>query len=530
MSESTSQKHKQVLNRRSFLKFSALGSALALSPATWPRIVRAQGKTILKVRDYGDITCLDPGIAANLYDENVNATIYNKLIQYKPGSDWGWQLDAAESIEQIEPTRIAFTLKKGIRFTNGFGEMTAEDVKYSFERIADPAFESPIQGDWKPLDHVEVTGDYSGVIVLKEPFQALWMTTLPYMAGNIVSKKAVESVGGKFSHEPPACSGPYVFKEWKPKQRTVLTRNELWTGSRPDFDEIWIFPIDDEKTAEIAFEAGDIDFTRMSISSFEKYSANPPANALVKKYPSLYYVWVGMNLENPKLQDKRVRRAVQYAVDVPSILQAAYFGVAEPATGIIPPGLCGHRDKALIPPKANIEKAKQLLKEAGHADGLTLTLDCRNKEAYVTSAQVIQATLAQAGIKLEIKVHDSGSFWSLGDDSKGDRWKDVQLVHNRFSSAPDPYYAAQWFTDDQIGIWNWERFDNSEYNRLHEKAISETEREKRCAMYEKMQTLMEESGAYRFITHEANPVLSRTSIKPALRPDGMPLFRYFQQG
>lgn len=113
----------------------------------------------------------------------------------------------------------------------------------------------------------------------------------------------------------------------------------------------------------------------------------------------------------------------------------------------------------------------------------------------MTSAQAIQATLSQAGIKLEIKVHDSGSFWSLGDDSKGDRWKDVQLVHNRFSSAPDPYYAAQWFTDDQIGIWNWERFGNPEYNRLHEKAISETDREKRCAMYEKMQTLMEESRA-----------------------------------
>ena len=530
MTKSSSHNQCNDLSRRNFLKLSAMTSAVALSPALWPRISRAGEKTILKVRDYGDITCLDPGVASNLYDETVNGTIYNKLIQYKPGGKWGWQLDAAEHIEQVDPTHIKFKLKKGIKFTNDFGEMKAEDVKYSFERIADPAFESPVQGDWKPLDHVKVTGDYTGVIVLNEPFQALWMTTLPYMAGNIISKKAVESVGGKFAKEPPACSGPYMFKEWKPKQRTVLKRNELWSGPRPDFDEIWIYPIDDEKTAEMAFEAGDIDFTRMSISSYQRYKNKTPAGVRVEKYPSLYYVWIGMNMENPKLQDKRIRKAVQYAIDVPSILEAGYFGVAEPSTGIIPPGLCGHRENALIPPKANIEKAKKLLKEAGHSNGITLTMDLRNKEAYVTTAQVIQATLAQAGIKLEIKVHDSGSFWSLGDDSKGDRWKEIQLVHNRFSSAPDPYYAAQWFTKEQIGVWNWERFDNPRYNELHKKAISESNRQKRCGMYEKMQDIMEESGAYRFITHEANPVLSRTTIKPSLRPDGMPLLRYFKKG
>jgi len=523
------EQYSAMMNRRKFLKFSILSSTLALGPAFWPKVSFSASGNILKVRDYGDITCLDPGIAANLYDEDVNACIYNKLISYKPGNKWGWQLDAAESIEQVDPTHIRFTLKKGIKFTNNFGEMTAEDVKYSFERIADPSFESPIQGDWKPLDHVKVTGTHSGVIVLKEPFQALWMTTLPYMAGNIVSKKAVESVGGKYSHEPPACSGPYVFKEWKPKQRTVLQRNKIWQGPKADFDEIHILPIDDEKTAEIAFEAGDLDYTRMSISSFKQYHQSPPENSTVKKYPSLYYVWVGMNLENPGLQDKRVRKAVQYAIDIPSILQAAYFGAASPATGIIPPGLCGHRDEALIPAKANIEKAKQLLKEAGHPNGIDLTIDVRNKETYVTSAQVIQATCAQAGINLTINVHDSGSFWSLGDDSKGDRWKQVQLVHNRFSSAPDPYYAAQWFTKDQIGIWNWERFANKEYNQLHKKAISEPDLDKRCAMYRRMQDVMEASGAYRFITHEANPVIYRNTINPAFRPDGMPMFQYFKK-
>jgi peptide/nickel transport system substrate-binding protein len=320
-----------------------------------------------------------------------------------------------------------------------------------------------------------------------------------------------------------------VLKSWQPKQRTVLAKNPVWNGEPQQFDEIHIFPIDDEKTAEIAYEAGDLDWTRVSLQSFQKLQESPPPNSTVEFYPSLYYVWVGMNMENPALEDVRVRKAVQYAVDVPSILDAAYFGVAKPATGIIPPGLVGHRPENIMPRQARVEEAKKLLAEAGHPNGIDLTFDVRNKASHVTAAQVIQATVAQAGIRLEINLHDSGSFWSLGDESKGDRWKDVQLILNRFSSAPDPYYAAQWFTQEQVGIWNWERFANEEYNRLHKKAAVEPDKQKRDEMYRRMQDLMEESGAYLFVTHEGNPVIYRNTIVPAMRPDGIPLLRYFKK-
>ena len=517
------------ISRRNFIKGTGASIAALAAIPMFPRFSFSAEGNILRVRDYGDFQSLDPGIASNLYEENINAVIYNKLIQYKPGDEWGWRLDAAEEIEQVDPTHIRFKLRPGILFTDGFGEMTAEDVKYSYERIIDPELESPIKGDWATLKEVQVKDKYNGVIVLKEPFQALWMTTLPYMAGNIISKKATEAAGGKYSTAPPCFSGPYVLKSWSPKQRTELARNPEWKGPKPVFDEIHIFPIDDEKTAEIAFEAGDIDYTRISLSSYEMMKAKPPENSTVKNFPSLYYVWVGMNMENPVTSDPKIRKAVQYAIDVPSVLQAGYFGVAEPATGIVPPGLIGHRPKNIIPREAKIDKAKKLLAEAGYPDGIALTFDVRNKSSHITAAQVIQASLAAAGIRLEINSHDSGSFWSLGDESKGDRWKEIQLVLNRFSSAPDPYYAAQWFTKDQIGVWNWERFANEEYNDLHQKAAVESDPKKRDEMYRRMQDLMEMSGAYHFITHEANPAIYRNSIVPALRPDGLPLLRYFKK-
>lgn len=513
------------IDRRTFLMAT---TAAGVAAAARPPFAWSAKKSVVRGRSYADWGTVDPAFSTGVNDEEVHACLYNKLIHYKSGREWDWELEAAASIEQVDPTHIKFTLKPGIGWSNGYGELNAEDVKYSFERVVDPELEAPNKPDWGPLSHVEVSDDNrSGVIVFNEPFQPVWNITLPYISGNIVSKKAVEEAGGRLGTEAPTVSGPYRVKEHKLKERTVLERNPEWSGpTKHDFDEIVIFPIDDENTAQIAFEAGDIDFTRISLATLEDLKADPPENSTVEEYPSLYYVWVGMNLDNPKLDDIRVRRAVQHAIDVPSILEAAYYGVAEPSTGIIAPGLLGHREKSKVPPQANPGKARELLEEAG-AVGINLTLDVLNKAANVNAAQVIQATAAQAGINIEVNLRESGDFWTLGDETEGERWKDIELILNRFSMTPDPYYATAWFTTEQVGVWNWERFSNEEFDRLHQKALAETDNEKRAAMYKRMQDLMEESGAYRFITHEATPVIYRNTVDPFLRPDGLPIYRYF---
>ena len=249
-------------------------------------------------------------------------------------------------VEQVDDTHINFALKDNIGFTNGFGAMTAEDVKFSFERIIDEKLESTNKPDMSALDHVEVTGERTGTIVLKNAFQPLWSITLPYITGNIVSKKAVDAAGGKMDTTPAASSGPYMHKSWEPKQKTTLVKNPDWKGDAVDFDEIQIFHIDDEKAAEIAYEAGEIDFTRISLDSVERMKSNPPENSTVAEFPSLFYVWVGMNLDNPKLGNIKLRQAIQAAIDVPSIMAASYFGAAQPSTGIIAPGLVGYREES----------------------------------------------------------------------------------------------------------------------------------------------------------------------------------------
>jgi len=94
--------------------------------------------------------------------------------------------------------------------------------------------------------------------------------------------------------------------------------------------------------------------------------------------------------------------------------------------------------------------------------------------------------------------------------------------------SPDPSYATEWFTCNQVGVWNWERFCNEEFDRLHDAAKREKDEAKRAAMYRRMQDLMEESGAYVFLTHERDAFIHRATIDAVLRPDGDPLYLKFK--
>ncbi|TIQ37249.1 MAG: twin-arginine translocation signal domain-containing protein [Mesorhizobium sp.] len=517
------------VNRRTFLKTGAvLGGGIVagmpLSQAIWA----AEGK-VLKVRGSRNIATFDPGFYEGNADVEVMNCIYSKLTRYKPGSEWGWELEAAEKLEQADPTHIRFRLRKGIKFTGGYGELTAKDVKFSFERII--KHNSSAKGNWASLDHVEIEDDYTGVIVLKTPFEPLWMISLPYGVGTIVSEEAVMKAtkdGGNFGVKPPAFSGPYVLADWKPNQYVLLTRNPDWSGPKPGFDEIRIIPIEDVKTAELAYHSGDIHFTQISVDSLAKFESNPPADTTVENKPSLDYDWIGMNMDHPKLKDINVRKAIQWAINVPQILDAAYSGKVAVAKGVIAPGVVGCRDKALIPPEGDLAKAKEFLEKAGVSD-LTLTLDCLNQSDSLTIAQVVQAQLSQIGITVQVNAQDAGSFWSLGVESEGERWKDVQLTVMGYNGRPDPYTALHAFISAGVGVWNWERFRSERFDELDATAVTVSDPVERAKLYYEMQDLMEESGAYRFLTNGATPIMYRTTqLQAATTPDGQPLLYDFK--
>ncbi|ESZ02010.1 MULTISPECIES: ABC transporter substrate-binding protein [unclassified Mesorhizobium] len=517
------------VSRRSVLKAAAaLGggfvtAGLPLSQTIWA----AEGKA-LKVCSSSDLTKLDPAFISSAMEVDVMNCIYSRLTRYKPGTKWDWELDAAEKMEQVDPTHIRFRLKKGIKFTGGYGELTAKDVKFSFERIQ--KLNAPTKPNWGSFDRVELDDDYTGVIVFRTPYVPAWLVPFPD-AGQIVCEVAVMKAtkdGGDFGTKPPAFSGPYVLADWKPSQLILLTRNPDWTGPKPGFDEIRIVPVSDNKARERAYLAGDVDFANISLDSLAAFKSSPPANTKVEERPSLRYDWIGMNMDHPNLKDINVRKAIQWAINVPQILDAAYAGQVNVATGTIAPGIVGHRANALVPPEGDLGKAKEFLEKASVRD-LALTLDCTNDSVTSTVAQTVQAQLSQIGISVEINARDTSTFWTLGMESEGERWKDLQLILSGFYGLPDPHFDVTWFVQDQVGVWNWERFRSARFDELVAKAVTLDDPDARAKLYYEMQDLMEESGAYRFLTNGATPTVYRTTqMEAATRPDGTPLYVDFQ--
>ena len=490
--------------------------SMAAAAALRSTRVGAQGST-LRVRQPADIKSLDPARAA-LYESTPLSALFSNLAYFDPWAPGQTlKLDLAEELEAIDSTRVMFRIKKGRLFSNGFGEITAHDVKYSFERNKLERVSSTRKSDWENLEKVELIDDHSGVIVLREPFAPIW-NLLSSGGAMIQSKQALEATGDLYENEtaPLAFSGPYVVADWQPMARLRLVRNPDWNGPVTPFDEFHIMPVDDDKTAEIAFDAGDLDVTEIAYSSAPRYMESPPPGTTITIEPIAGMEWVGMNVEHPKLADQRLRRAIQLAIDVPLVLEAAYFGVANEAVGIIAPGILGAR-KAKIYGQRDVEEARRLVKAAG-AEGQVLRIAVINSTDFVTASEVMQSNLAEVGLELQIDTYESGTWWALGMESEGDEWKDLEMFLARWYVDPEPAIHTMWYIPEQVGEWNWERWSSEEFGRLHQRALTSMNPEERQPIYERMQDLMEESGAYLFLTNGVFPVVHRSDVAPAVKP------------
>jgi peptide/nickel transport system substrate-binding protein len=512
------------IDRRNFLRQSAM-SGMAIAGG-FPNAGWAVQGDQLHVRNYFDIASLDPAFALSGGDTLIQRAIFQNLLIPKTDGTWGTELDAAEYFEAIDDTHYEFRLKRGQIFNNGFGEMTADDVKFSFERIVDPNVHAINAVEMGTLSHVDVHDRYSGTIVLKSPYAAF--ISVAVASYGILPRKALESVGGRFNTQPPCCSGPYLFREWQAKRKTILERNPLWEGPEAAFAEIHIYAMTDAKAAEMAFEAGQLDCSEISVESVKPFQENMPPDSFLEIHPSGRSYWLGMNQSNPALEDLRIRQAIQYAVDAEAVVEAAWFGLAEPSMGPVPRGMLGCRERTLIPAKGDADKAKSLLTEAGVELPLRLRLDVSNDALERTAVQVVQWSLKKVGIVVDIHTHDPGTFLSLGQEVVGEQWQDIQLFFQSFAGGADPYYPLVWFIKEQIGQWNWERFSNTEFDRLSDLAMASSIDAERNRMYQRMQDIMEASGCYRFISNSVMPQIIRNTIKPAFTPDGYGLLRGFR--
>ena len=496
---------------------TALGLALAISLAP-PPTARAE---TLRMALGADPSTLDPAFWLSDVDRHLINNLFPKLVIYKPGSEtWDWELSAAEHFEQVDPLTFSFRLKPGLMWTEGHGEVTAEDVKYSFERHLDPELGSWNDKEFEWMQEVEVTDRYSGLIRMKRPSPEFVRSPLARVPGAIVSKKAVEEAGGTFAMDPPATAGPYKIEEFVSGEKMVLVRNDDWHGEHGDFDEIVMIPVTDENARITAMRAGEIDWAQVSPGAIPPLRANMPEGTRLDVRDTLAVFWLGMSQKNPALENKAVRKAITLAVDVEAILQAVYAGYARRPTAFAAPGLLGHLDRPA--PARDVEAARRLLAESG-ADLTTLALDVVNSTQMLTAGQIVQANLAEIGIDVEVDPMEEGTYWNLHYDKGPDK----QLYFQQWDGTGTTSYHLKWFVPGNV--WNWEYFENEEYVQLLDQALTEVDEDKRGALYRRMQELMLDSAAFVFIAHPAAAILYRDTIEPGMLPDGLPVYHEFRK-
>jgi len=473
--------------------------------------VIAQEST-LRIAIPEDVGALDPCYAMNVRIVwPIMDSVHNGLVKFKPGT-WEAVPDLAEKWEiSKDGKEITFWLREGIQFHHGYGEMTAEDVKFSFDRIIDPESESPEAIEWDALDHVEIIDRYKVKLILKEPSARLFTATLPMISGLIVSKKAVEDMGKEKFNFNPVGTGPYEFVHWIPNQEITLTVFKDYWGEPPKIENLKFIPMPELFTAEMALEAGEIDVVSvLSEESIRRFQENP--NFKVYPNPDMAIWRIRFNVSKPPLDNIKVREALRYATDVDEIIEAVFMGMVPRAYTFLPPGVLGYWEDAPHD-EVNIEKAKKLLAEAGYSDGLTLTILGMKPQKADVAAEVIQSQWKKIGVDLEIHILESGAM--IDAAKKGT----YHMVWNRSGLNADPTYCTIWYVCD--GEWDFSHWCNREYDRLVREGDRTFDVEKRAEIYRKVQKIMHDDVIDVWVTNGIRCACMQKYVDPGkFFPDG----------
>lgn len=435
-------------------------------------------KEELIIAQDGESKSLDIHQGNDGFSLRANRLIYSRLVE----ADENMQIHPglAESWQQLDDKTMQFKLRKGIKFHNG-DDFTAEDVKFSFERMMNSpriAFVLP------PIERIDIVDDYTVNIVTKTPFGPL-LAHLSHPALGMVSKKLLTE-NPKALKEKPIGTGSYKFKEWIYGDKLVLEKNEDFYDKNERGLKYIIFKnVVEASNRAIGLETGEIDIaTPISSVDEENIKNNPKLQLLTK--PSISYTYIGMNMTKAPLNDIRVRKAINYAIDKQAIIDVILNGNGKIATSPIAPGVFGFTDKTKNY-EYNVEKAKELMKEAGYENGFTTSILVFSGEANTQTAEIVQAYLKEIGIDLKIEIVEVSAYWDMTERG----------VHNLFLGSwgvvtGDADYGlyAMYHSSAKGGAGNRDFYENEKVDELLDKAKTEIDPETRKKLYEEAQILI----------------------------------------
>lgn len=355
---------------------------------------------------------LDPALSTDVPTGEVITLIFDNLTRFDP--DANLEPALAERWETDSTGRLyTFHLRRGVTFHDG-RPVTANDVRASFLRVLDPGQTGgrnwplmPIAGareyaagSAQDVPGIRVVDDSTITLEITEP-----LNVFPKLLAMPVAAVVPTPTPDGFDQNPIG-SGPWRFVSWAHDDAIVVSANENYWDGRPAEDTLIIRIIPEAFTQSAEFEAGNLSVVEVPFGETRRWEETRAGQ--IQRRPALRDVYIAINTTRGPLRDPRVRRALNHAVDVETILRTVMAGRGVHAAGSIPPGLDGY-DSTRTPYRYDPAEARRLLAEAGYPDGFPIQLWRTQRTEFARIAQSVQANLAEVGIRAEIVERDASS-------------------------------------------------------------------------------------------------------------------------
>lgn len=440
-----------------------------------------------------DVTSLDPAITMDNTTWKIIYNVYERLVDYdgattniKPGVAKDWKVSE-------DGRTWTFYLQDGHTFSDGT-PVDAEAVKASFERSLKinqgPASVFTMVSTIRVDDPMTVTFELSETF---PPF----LSTLAANYGNIVNPKVLEhdqngDLGQNYLATNTMGSGPYQLTDWKKGDSLKLELNKH-SNVKPAIQTVLFKIVGDPSVQRMQLEKGEIDIAE-GIPVDQIDTVKSLENVKLLQSPSLLvdYVYINNSKGNPALQDIKVRQALNYAIDYDSLISGVQLGYATQMQGPIPNGIWGH-DKSVKQYNYDVEKAKELLAEAG-VENLELTLlYSDNKTWWETEALMLQANLADIGVKLNLNKIAYATSREMMEKGEFDLALGVWSP-----DFGDPFmFMNYWFDSNNHGLaGNRAFYKNREVDELLKVAATNNDQKEREQIYKQIQDIVIEEAPY----------------------------------
>ena len=524
---------------------------LALAACTDDSEVEPEGGEGSETTSGGDMTLafpsdavsMDPHGSNDVPSEQVRDTIYEPLVTQDENLEIVPAL--ASEWEQKDDTTWEFTLREDVKFHDG-SEFNAEAVKANIDRLLDPATASSRAFLLEMVSEVNVIDEHTVEIVTEYPFAPL-PGHLSHGAGKMISKElidedyqnAIDEAGldmtateyyelrdgggpeyeeaadamgqhiGTVVEQNPVGTGYMKFESRTPGESTSLVANEDYWGGAPNIDSATFKVVSETGSRLAELETGSSDFiAQVESSNIQRVEENE--NVTLERTDSVSIDYIGFNTRKEPFDDKRVRQAITHAFNKEAVLSGVYNDSGTPAAAPLAPGVLGY-DENLEGPEYDMDKARELLAEAGYEDGFDVNLMVNDDNPErVDMAVWLQESLAELNINVTIEQVEWGAYLEMTGRGEHD-----MFILGWSNSTGDPDNGiSPLFHSDMVGApGNRSFFENDELDALLDEGKRESDQDAREEIYKEAQELLVEEAPAIFVRHSENLNAYQNSVE-----------------